>query len=321
MKKNIFFNIININFFIKNLFSFSLMNNIKDTFILNRSKNKKNILNLKSFLLLYSFYFSKLLFLFSLIFKKNNFINLFKQNNKIISSYKKVTNSILLNVLKTEKSKIKNKVVLGHLLRKLAFKKYNMLLFVDKRLFYVKKWLVLISKLGKKTLLLKTKQKYLLNLLSSLLKFKKKIVQINKILHLNSQNENNHLEKFSMNFKNNYIKENLLFWNGKWLNGSLTNFYGLKRDLKKEVGDFKNLKKLPEFISLFSLKNNEGFLNEVSILGLPFSAVSDTKMDPFFFHYYMPSNNNNGDILYFFTLLLLESFLRGYLKEINTVAI
>ena len=71
----------------------------------------------------------------------------------------------------------------------------------------------------------------------------------------------------------------------------------------------------------FSLKNNEGFLNEVSILGLPFSAVSDTKMDPFFFHYYMPSNNNNGDILYFFTLLLLESFLRGYLKEINTVAI
>jgi hypothetical protein len=319
----------NLNFLFKNLdliylsvFSVSnFLSNLKDYYILlNMKKKKIIILNKKIYFFLNNYFLKNIYKLYSLKNKLFFFFNI-TNSNKSLFSEKMIKENIYYS-----KTFLKTTSFLNSFLKKNLFKKYNFLFFIDNKIKVIKKWLLYLKK-GKKITFIKFKLNSLYFFLNILLKFKKDLNIFNrlfnsfylggsKVMPFNSTlSFNNYINKLN----NKYLSSNLSFWYGKWLNGSLTNYYGLKKNLKKDVEDFKNLKKIPEFIMLFSLKNAEGFLNETSTLAIPLGGISDIKNNPFFFQYYVPANSLDNDFLYFYLLLIFESFLRGFLKEVNTI--
>ena len=292
---------------------------MQDTFIFNKIKKKKELFYIK-FMLLTCMKKNLYLILYNVKLKRLVLISYLYNNIK----NKGILHAFSFNKFVKENS-VKKIKTLNLFFKKLVIKKYNFSFFIDKKLFLLKKWLSFLLKNKRRNVILNKKIKNLLVYFNFLLKLKSQRVTFDKLISKNmdikkKNNNNFFLQKFVLGLKNKYLTENLMFWNSKWLNGSLTNFYGLKKNLKKEIDDFKNLKQVPEFVMLYSLSNNEGFLNEISTLSLPFAGISDINMDPFFFKYYVPANNLDKDVLYFYLLLLFESFVRGFIKEVNVIA-
>lgn len=85
-----------------------------------------------------------------------------------------------------------------------------------------------------------------------------------------------------------------------WLCGAISNFYGLKRTLKREHFDFRKLRGIPNIIVLFYLNKSDLLIKEIYKLKIPKIGFCDSSMDPYFFNYFIPSNIKSKEGLFFF---------------------
>jgi hypothetical protein len=298
---------------------------------------KKNIkLELFSLYFISSLTFYKFIYLafgfktLTSIFLSSNFffkkkLSLFKSNIKYI-------------VLQANFSKIKklslNTNSSKFYLFKLMFKIFRFRMFLFKKVYLFKCWLNILSKIKFKNIFIRKRYAKIVKLYSFILNF---MSQSSQLLHLFSllkkiqRFRSNFLfenqfqlisnKKFDISFSYNvnYLKTNTIFWTQQWLSGALTNFYGLKNSLKKNISDFNKLKGLPEFVMLLHKPHADNFINEIFNLDIPFFGLSSLQNDPYFFQYYVPSNTSDKDLLYFYFVLILEAFLRAHIEEVNRV--
>jgi ribosomal protein S2 len=312
---NVFFSFFyNSKFF--DFFNFSgydfFMNNLKDKFIL--LKNKKKYIDITIFLGYYNYY--KLLFIFIFLNKKNKNKSYYNINYSGFSFIKNFNYVVL-------KKKMRVRSKLNYFLKNNLKKRYKLLYFINKKILKIGRWLRFI---WKRKLFL-NKHFNLFFFFNFLLNLKKEIRSFSFFdLENGFKNNNSNLLKnnlsvsrFFYDLKNIYLKEKFFIWDERWLNGGLTNFYGLKKTLTQDFFAFRKLEKIPHFIFLLHMDNTDIFYNETYTMGVPIAGLSNLSSNINYFQYFIPMNNLNSDTLYFFFLLVLESFVRAFLKELNTI--
>lgn len=108
---------------------------------------------------------------------------------------------------------------------------------------------------------------------------------------------------------NNIKKKNILNFDKKWINGILTNY----KILKKEINAF-----IPSLILLYSFDfRYKWFQNEANSLKIPLFGVTDSNIELLFITYFLPSNDDSIEsiflIKFFFMLLLKKSLINNIL--------
>jgi ribosomal protein S2 len=103
---------------------------------------------------------------------------------------------------------------------------------------------------------------------------------------------------------------NLYFYSENWINGSLTNYYGIKNNKL-------NFDKFPEIFLFIFMSNYSGFLREANFLGIFLIAFLDLYKNFDYAQYYLPTNSSSKDLNFFYSSLLVEAMLRGFMLNLN----
>jgi len=244
--------------------------------------------------------YRKLGFNFFSITKKMSILNLKFQNALFFSLHNRNEN---LNSIKSKFKLSKNNSF--YLYRK-------KISFVYKRnvktLVFIKKIInALTLSYGIKFLLSKKKQKYFLKKLTQMYIYLK---EQNHSLHFFKKREDAYsfyINKYSLTKKS--LSFGLNLYTNSWVNGSLTNFYGIKENTLS----FSNF---PDIFLFISMSNYEGFLKEINYLDLFLLGFLDLYKDFNYVQYYLPTNSSSKDLNFFYFNLVIESVFRGFLTDL-----
>jgi hypothetical protein len=122
--------------------------------------------------------------------------------------------------------------------------------------------------------------------------------------------------KFYYSYKSLFLQNSFVFWSNRWLNGALSNFYGLRKTYRQGTNkDFGRIRRLPDFFVLLNGRNKSEILKEVLSLKIPIVGVSGIEDNPFLYNYSILSNTESNSLLFFYFCLMLESAFRGFLLE------
>ena len=149
------------------------------------------------------------------------------------------------------------------------------------------------------------------------------------------------IKKMAIEIKMPYVTE-------KWLGGSLTNFTVIKKMITKyntlisdkesgklskytkkeqldfdreiirlenKVGGLKNLKKVPDAIFIWDIKNEKTAVTEAKKKNIPIIAICDTNVNPDGIKYIIPSNDDATKTVKLLLNYVKEAIIRG--KEKN----
>lgn len=249
-----------------------------------------------------------------LVFKSNRLVNRIKSLYSIYNYRKNI---------KKKKSKIRSNFINSFFLTK-KDKKLIKRNRISNSAFLTKKILFLY----KKNMKLMVSVKKRLNILMLHKRSKFVFEKINYVRLLNKlvsfyvslKKQNSSLRNFR--FRNNFFKYNMFssfsnrklnnfmdVYSSSWVNGSLTNFYGIKNNKL-------NSAKFPDTFIFISMNNYEGFLREVNYLDLFLIGFLDFYKDFNYVQYYLPTNSSSKDLNLFYFNLLVESTFRGILIEL-----
>ena len=287
------------------------INNYKEILLLLKDfKSKFLVLKIEDFFILYNFFFKKLCTKRLLLNSRYILIKNPHYNFLWLYFYKKNIKGPVHNFF--IKSPIRNyildkrKIKYFYKLKKKIFLKIKFL--NSKRIIYLK-FLKSIKRnfFIKKLIKIKNTIKILDKFYFIIRSFLNKLFDSKKVL-----TNSNHLDFL--------IKKNKIFlWSNRWIKGSLTNFYELKKKFKldKNFRLVYYMRTLAEIYIYIYLKDVENFQKEIIKLAIPLVSISSISYSFNFFSYYVLSNKNDETLKYFYFNLILESFFRGYLVELN----
>lgn len=274
--------------------------------------NKLNINTFSDYIYIYKEYVKYTVQKYIKIYFYKNFKNLLNLN-----FYR-----FLLGNFKTYTSNVKKGFNINKIINGRFFNLYevNFKIFLK---FYsytvkLKKWIIFFNKninkvYSKKYLYLKSYLK-LLNL--NIINFYKNKNLLYSIMSSNFKNFDSSFYKILVyTYKYKFIESRFNFWFSSWLNGGITNFYGLKKTYKSKNEEFKKIRYLPDFIVYFNLEKRDSFLSELLLYEIPSIGFSSLDMNPFFFTYFIPSNNKNFSLFEFYFNLFLESSFRSLISD------
>jgi small subunit ribosomal protein S2 len=117
-------------------------------------------------------------------------------------------------------------------------------------------------------------------------------------------------DKLNLKGSSLYFKDNkrFIFFNSKWIVGSLTN---------KTLSNNLRLKNKFSAVVLFDLKDQEIVLNEVKSLNVPIIGIMDTDINPKGIDYPIVTNNSFKSIyllIYFFNIILKKNIQSNRMK-------
>ena len=151
------------------------------------------------------------------------------------------------------------------------------------------------------------------------------------------------IKKMAIEIKMPYVTE-------KWLGGSLTNFSVIKKMINKyntlisdkesgklskytkkeqldfdreiirlenKVGGLKDLKKVPDAIFIWDIKNEKTAVMEAKKKNIPIIAICDTNVNPDGIKYIIPSNDDATKTVKLLLNYVKEAIIRGKEKIIN----
>lgn len=268
-------------------------------------------------------FFSDYIYIYRLLVKYNvqKYIKIFFYKNLknlvSLNSYRFLLGKFKNYSLNIKKSFNLNKIINGRFFNlyevnfKIFFKFYSYMVKLKKWIIFFKKNLNKIY--NKKYLYLKSYLK-LLNI--NILNFYKHKNMLYSIMTSNFTNFDGSFYKILLfTYKYKFMESRFNFWFSSWLNGGITNFYGLKKTYKSKNEEFKKIRYLPDFIVYFNLEKRDSFLSELFLYEIPSIGFSSLDMNPFFFTYFIPSNNKNFLLFEFYFNLFLESSFRSLISD------
>jgi len=123
-------------------------------------------------------------------------------------------------------------------------------------------------------------------------------------------------ESSVLGFKNLFSPlENVVYFEGKWVGGFLTNFKTVRRCKKLSSIDNK-IKFMPSVVILYDASASKWALYESSNLEIPiFSIINTDDSHVNLVNYPVVGNNSSYESLYFYSYLFRNAILKGIQKE------